>query len=345
MPDTASDRAFGYAPSAARPIRRATRSMAQAPNMAWRRFLRAARRQALVFAAVVASAVLGGFIQRWLAPSVHDLEIMLSWIGAGFVLAFIAAAARESWRDAIGVSDFGAKRRYQMLGAAPELTPTDLRQLPPDRRSPVGLLAFQPASSFATAFRDLQHVLPARGVVAFIAPAIGEGATTTAMCAAISATQQDKRVLIIDCDLRQRALTKTLGIDPPEGVLEACIAPEDWRAFIAEEEETGLHFIPAARARSAWRGISTERAGFEALLRQARAGYDLVILDCPPVGTADGPIVARLADKDVVVAAWDQTPRAAIRETMRALRVRKGGAGVYVNRVPSGYRFGRLRAD
>lgn len=313
--------------------------------MAWRQFQRATGRQGLVFVGILLLAVPGALIHSQLAPAAQFVPLALGWFGVCFVLAFLAGAARESWRDAIGVNDFGAKRRYQMLGAAPELTPTDLRQLPPDRRSPVGLLAFQPASSFATAFRDLQHVLPQRGVVSFIAPAVGEGATTTAMCAAISATQQDKRVLVIDCDLRQRALTKTLGLEPNEGVLEASEAPEEWRAFIAEEEETGLHFIPAARPRSAWRNISTARAGFEALLRQARAEFDLIILDCPPIGTADGPIVARLADKNVVVAAWDQTPRAAIRETMRALRVRKGGAGVYVNRVPSGYRFGRLRAD
>lgn len=259
-------------------------------------------------------------------------------------LALIVCAVRERARDAIGVNDFGAKRPYALLGAAPELGLSELRQLPPDRRTPVGLLAFQPASAFATAFRDLQSVLPQRGVVSFIGAAAGEGASTAALCAAISATQQDKRVLLIDCDLRQRSLTKTLGVEPSEGVLEACETPEDWTSFIAEEEETGLHFIPAARPRSAWRGLAGQR-GFEALLAHARAEYDLVILDCPPAGTADGPMIARFADKNVVVAGWDHTPRSAIRETMRTLRARRGAAGVYVNRVPSGYRFGRLRAD
>jgi Mrp family chromosome partitioning ATPase len=346
MPDQTYDSVLEYAAPKRRVESRAAQlRMARGPNMAWRQFKRAMRRQLPALVMITTLFIPATLIHSFLTPLTPWLPIAFAWLGVALLVATVTAFAREAWRDAIGVTDFsGKKRRYAMLGAAPEVSSMDLRQLPPDRRSPLGLLAFQPASAFATAFRDLQHSLPARGVVAFIASAAGEGATTAAMCAAISATQQDKRVLLIDCDLRQRALTKALGLDPAQGVLEASESPDDWQSFVSEEEETGLHFIPAARPRSAWRGLAGTR-GFEQMLQRARAAYDIVILDCPPAGTADGPIVARLADKNVVVAAWDHTPRAAIRETMRALRVRQGGAGVYVNRVPSGYRFGRLRAD
>jgi len=346
MPDQTYDSVLEYAaPKRRADARAAQLRVARAPNMAWRQFKRAMRRQLPMFALLTSLFIPAALIHSFLTPLTPWLPIAFAWLGVSLLVATIVAFAREAWRDAIGITDFsGKKRRYAMLGAAPEMSAMDLRQLPPNRRSPLGLLAFQPASAFATAFRDLQHSLPPRGVVAFIAPAAGEGATTAAMCAAISATQQDKRVLLIDCDLRQRALTKALGPEPAEGVLEASESPEDWQSFITEEDETGLHFVPAARPRSAWRGLAGTR-GFEQLLQRARAAYDIVILDCPPAGTADGPMVARLADKNIVVAAWDHTPRAAIRETMRALRVRHGGAGVYVNRVPSGYRFGRLRAD
>jgi hypothetical protein len=47
----------------------------------------------------------------------------------------------------------------------------------------------------------------------------------------------------------------------------------------------------------------------------------------------------------VIVAVWDQTPTSAIRHTMRTLRRSPGTTGIYVNRVPPGYRFGRLRPD
>ena len=85
----------------------------------------------------------------------------------------------------------------------------------------------------------------------------------------------------------------------------------------------------------------------DAKLQELQAKYDLVILDCPPaLSNADGAMVARVADKTVVVAAWDETPLAAVRNTMRALRRRSNDAtALYVNRVPAGYRFGRLRGD
>ena len=128
-------------------------------------------------------------------------------------------------------------------------------------------------------------------------------------------------------------------------MLEACERPDYWRDYVEEEHETGLHFLPAAKPTSLWRSL-VGQAGFPALLKQLSDAYDLVILDCPPaVGSAEGPMVARLAHRSVIVAVWDQTPIGAIRHTMRTMRRNPGVTGIYVNRVPPGYRFGRLRPD
>jgi Mrp family chromosome partitioning ATPase len=127
-------------------------------------------------------------------------------------------------------------------------------------------------------------------------------------------------------------------------VLEACERPEYWRDYVEEEHETGLHFLPAAKPVSPWRTLIGQ-AGFPVLLKHLRDAYELVVLDCPPaLGSAEGPMVARLAQRAVVVAVWDQTPIGAIRHALRTLRT-KGAVSIFVNRVPPGYRFGRLRPD
>ena len=104
--------------------------------------------------------------------------------------------------------------------------------------------------------------------------------------------------------------------------------------------------VKAGYLRNPWRNLFGA-AGLRTLLQQLRANYDLVILDCPPaLANADGAMMARLADKCVLVAAWDETPISVVRNAMRSLmRASPDETGLYVNRVPAGYRFGRLRGD
>lgn len=272
---------------------------------------------------------------------------MAFWAPVSVALGSAIAIARELSRNTVtSLSSFGKRRGYAILGAAPELTARTLRQLPPDKRDPLGCLAHLPASPFATAFRDLQAAIGENAIVAFIPSVPNEGATTTALCTAISASQQGRSVVVIDCDIRRRSLTRALGFDPDEGVLDACADPDAWQNFVGEEDETGLHFIPAARGAGVWRQLSSG-PGLKALLTHLGEHYDLIILDCPPALTsAEGSVIAGFADKAVLLTGWDRTPLTVVRRAMALLQRRPGAmTGVYVNRVPPEYRFGRLRGE
>jgi Mrp family chromosome partitioning ATPase len=297
----------------------------------------------LVVAAAVTSAGIGYDLSGGLQP----LRALIFWapiaLAAGLVIAFVRELARNT---VTSLSSFGKNRGYAILGAAPELTPRVLRQLPPHQRSPLGCLAFLPSSPFATAFRNLQSAISSDGVVAFTAAVANEGATTAALCTAISASQQGRTVLVVDCDLRRRSLTRSLGFDPDEGLVDACEEPSKWQNFVGEEDETGLHFIPASRARGPWRNAAAA-PGFNELILRLRQSYDLIVLDCPPVLVGpEGAATAALADKCILVTAWDRTPITAVRRAMTALQRRpRAQTAVYVNRVPPEYRFGRLRGE
>jgi Mrp family chromosome partitioning ATPase len=318
---------------------------AQGRALALGRLSRALQRQALPVLAValtigavgVAAELLTG--SQWRTAAVFWAPV---GIGAGLIVGLVGELGRNT---VTRLSSFGKHRGYAVVGAAPELSPSVLRQLPPDRRTPIGCLAFWPSSGFATAFRDLQGSLPDRGVIAFIGSLPGDGATTTALCAATSAAQQGKSVIVIDCDLRFRGLTRALDVEPSGGTLEACETPESWQRFVGEETETGLHFLPAARAQNPWRTMGPT---LRPLLEKLRPHYDLVVLDCPPaIESAEGALIARMADRTVVVTAWDRTPLGAVRRTMRHLHTatRAATTAIYVNRVPSGFRFGRVRGE
>ncbi len=314
-------------------------------SLALGRLRRGVRRQWALFV-LVTLAVVGGGVAYDMSGQVPVSTALLFWGPLGLAAGFIFAFVRELGRNTVtSLSSFGKNRGYAILGAAPELTPRALRQLPPDKRSPLACLAFQPSSAFATAFRDLQSAIATEGVVAFASSVANEGASTVALCTAIAASQQGRSVVVIDCDLRRRSLTRSLGFDPDEGLASACEAPNQWQSFVGEEDETGLHFIPASRHRSAWRNVSAQ--GFKELILRLRQHYDLIVLDCPPVLVgADGAAIASMADKSVLVTAWDRTPISAVRRAMSALqRKPRAETAVYVNRVPPEYRFGRLRGE
>ncbi|HYD88954.1 MAG TPA: CpsD/CapB family tyrosine-protein kinase [Vitreimonas sp.] len=318
----------------------------QSQSLAWARLGRAIGRQWLLTLAVAVLVAAAGVAFDY-SGGVRAIVATQFWAPVALAVGLAVGAVNELRRNTItSISSFGKHRGYAVLGAAPELTENALRQLPPDKRTPIGCLAFLPASPFATAFRDLQGALENQRIVSFVGALADDGATTTALCAAVSAAQQGRSVIIIDCDLRRRGLTRALEYDVEAGVLEASAEPDRWRSFIAEEEETGLHFLPAARLRNPWKTLAGSR-GFPALIDALSEAYDLVVLDCPPaLGAAEGVVLAGMAEKAVVVAVWDRTQLGAVRNAMRSLRRRPHlETGVWVNRVPPRYRFGRLRPD
>ncbi len=313
-------------------------------SLFWERVKRGAHRQIGVLALVFALAIGVGLLYEF-AAGVPALEALPACLAIAVVVAFAIGVASELGRNTVtSVAGLRKHLNYLVLGAAPELTPEAFRELPPDQRTPLGCLTFQPGSAFATSFRNLQGTISSNRMIAVIGSIPNEGASTSALGIAVSATQQGRSVLLVDCDLRRRSLTRALIGDADAGILEAADRPNNWRGLIHQEAETGLHFLPAAKSKNPWNTI-VGMAGLPLLLEDMRKTYDLIVLDCPPaLGSADGATLAHLADGCIVVAAWDDTPMGALKESMRALRARTQ-AGVYVNRVPPGYRFGRLRPE
>jgi len=332
------DALIGAPPRPRRQRRRAGASLMRA------RLLRGARRQFPIFVMLVVLIAGVGILYEF-AGGVGPAAALPLWLAIGAAGALFISVAMELSRNTVtSIASLGKHRDYVVLGAAPELTPALLRELAPDWRTPLGALVFAPASGFAAAFRDLQGAIGGDHVVSFIAPIPNEGASTAALCAAISAHQQGRSVVLVDCDVRRRSLTRRFGLSPEKGVLQAAERPPSWRAILHHEPESGLAFIPAAEMQNPWVGM-TDAPGLPTLLKELRRAYDLVILDCPPaLANAEGAWLASRADRCVIVAAWDDTTMGALRASVRALRHNGNPATtIFVNRVPPGYRFGRLR--
>jgi capsular exopolysaccharide synthesis family protein len=146
-----------------------------------------------------------------------------------------------------------------------------------------------------------------------------EGKSTTALTLAQHFAQLGKRVLLIDADLRNPTLHKTLGIDNNLG-LSNCLAgaakPQD---VIHTPAEANLHVIPSGPLPP---NPAELLAGPKllALLTVAMAKYDQVIIDGPPtMGLADAPIIAHVAMGTLLVIDAGQTRKQVARAAVKRL--------------------------
>lgn len=201
------------------------------------------------------------------------------------------------------------------------------------RMSPRRLLAAQldrPDGPLAESARNLRtsilfsNIDLAPRVIMMASSLPGEGKTSTALLAAVASQQMERSAIILDCDLRRSALTRTFSRHPEQPGLLACLqgsAPlED---CIHVEPETGLSILAAERL-----GPGSANAAdilvsrrFHKLLAQLKARYDFVILDTPPIlAVADARILAPSVDAIVYLVRWNHTRRAAVIEGLRDLR-------------------------
>lgn len=216
----------------------------------------------------------------------------------GGVLGVLLAFLLEFLDDTLKTpEDIEQKLKLPVLGVIPKLGP----------KENVAEVAANPQSAFSEAYRSVRtalqfatdHGVPKTLLVTSSGP--GEGKSTTALALARNLTQLGKRVLLVDADLRNPSLHKTLGLRPEFGLSNllagAC-------AFNAAVQETGDERLQVILAGPLPPNPAELLSGSKlvSLLTVGGERYDHVILDGPPVlGLADAPILANAIDGTLLV--------------------------------------------
>lgn len=139
-------------------------------------------------------------------------------------------------------------------------------------------------------------------VVLITSALAGEGKTSTALNLALSIAQsKEKRVLVIDGDMRRPNVAAYLGIRPGAGlagVLEGENEPLDSTVCLDAHE---LYVLPVkAESPNPTELLSSER--LELMLEELREYFDFILVDSPPVMPfADARLLANHADAVVLV--------------------------------------------
>ncbi len=160
-------------------------------------------------------------------------------------------------------------------------------------------------------------------VLAVTSPTPGDGKTiTTLNLAGALAQAAGARVLLIDADLRRPSVAGYLPFGPGRscGLVDAIVdADVTLRHVVRRFDRLNLSVLPAGIAEtSTYELLNSPR--LEALLAEARAHYDYVLIDTPPlVLVPDSRLIGRWVDGFLIVVAAHKTPRRLLAEGLNLL--------------------------
>ncbi len=150
--------------------------------------------------------------------------------------------------------------------------------------------------------------------------------------------QPDRRVLIIDADLRCSRLHVPLGAPPSPGLTDYLRGEVDEKAIIQQGLEGNLCFIPGGNeVVNPSELLSNGR--LRTLLDRVTPVFDWVILDSPPcLLVADASVLADLCDGVLLVVRAGLTPAATAQRATQELRGRNV-VGVVLNAVNESHAY------
>lgn len=139
--------------------------------------------------------------------------------------------------------------------------------------------------------------------ILLISGATPEAGKTFVSCnlAAVIA-QSDKKVLLIDADLRKGQVHHVIGCPETNGLSDALIGTKDFADVVKPTEIENLHFISRGQIPPNPSELLMNE-NFKKLMEWASSRYDLVIVDTPPVlAVSDACIAAKYAGTTMLVA-------------------------------------------
>lgn len=287
-----------------------------------------------------------------------ELPVLPVWpigwqvFGGAFILAIAAGAGwviLKEYQDTSirGVDDAQRQLRIPVLAGIPRIPDPERKRTSPVRLatfSPLVVTYHHPQSLYAEHYRLLRtrimfmtQARPIRRLLVTSAVA-GEGKTTTTANLAVSiANETDKRVLLMDCDIRQSSVAAVMGVARGRGVFDYLKGGADVDSILKPTSLERLTVVTAGEpAANPAKLLGSPRMTH--LMDELSRRFDIVVMDAPPVvPLADVPMLSAHADAAIMVVQASKTPRRFIMEALSALEstARENLLGCVVTSVES----------
>lgn len=119
----------------------------------------------------------------------------------------------------------------------------------------------------------------------------GEGKSTIAANLAISCAMGDKKVLLVDGDLRRASQSRIFELsDHTRGMSEVLIGDSKWKEVILKNIKGNVDLLPAGHFPPNPAELLGSNQMLQ-LLKDLEQAYDLVLLDMPPINIVSDPLV------------------------------------------------------
>lgn len=215
------------------------------------------------------------------------LNLALSVL-AGLALGSVLAFALEQIDEAIAdPAEVERRLGLPLLGSVPKvkgITPSEALQ---DRKSELvdAYLAVQTNLAFTT-----EHGVPRSIAVTSTRPA--EGKSTTALALATTLARAQRRVILVDGDMRSPSIHHLGGVDHDRGLSNFLTGQEDIADLTFEMRDLGFTAMSAGPIPPNAAELLTGNR-LSILIERLLKTYDHVVIDSPPVmGLADAPLIA-----------------------------------------------------
>lgn len=147
----------------------------------------------------------------------------------------------------------------------------------------------------------------------------GEGKSITVGNLALSIAQSDKKVIIIDCDLRKPSIHKKFGLSNSEGLSDVLMGNKNI-AEVGQRYSSNLTVLTSGKIPPNPSEMLGSKA-MKALIEALKKVFDYVILDTPPVqAVTDAQILSTRADGTLLVVMSERTKRDSVVNSINLLK-------------------------
>ncbi|MDU4892208.1 MAG: CpsD/CapB family tyrosine-protein kinase [Clostridium sp.] len=147
----------------------------------------------------------------------------------------------------------------------------------------------------------------------------GEGKSTTSGNLALSLAQSDKKVILIDCDLRKPSIHKKFKLSNGAGLSDVIVEKESV-TNVGYKYNKNLTILTAGKIPPNPAEMLGSKA-MSALIEALKKIFDYVILDTPPVqAVTDAQILGAKADGTILVVRAEKTKKDSVQNSVSLLR-------------------------
>lgn len=156
-----------------------------------------------------------------------------------------------------------------------------------------------------------------------------EGKTEVLTNLALSFALLEKRVILVDCDLRKPKVHKNFGLCRGIGVSDIVISKnklnykEAIQTYTDKKSNISIDVLAAGSKVSNPSELINSKS-FSNLIQNLKEEYDLVLIDCPPISSmTDGMLVSYLSDGTIYVIESERTDYQVIKSCLEELKSNK----------------------